>query len=64
MRDMHGHSEDIPFTLACVLFNDSLARFNLSKARSPGFKIFISCVWHEATDVDVGDPFRILQALG
>lgn len=63
MTDKQGRRGQIPFAFAGVLFDDGLARFNLSKADSPRLKIFISSVWHETANVDVGDAFRVLQAL-
>lgn len=55
---------DIPFTLASVLLNDGLARFDLSKARSPAFKVFVRGIRHKATDVNIGDAFRVLETFG
>jgi len=53
----------IPFAFTCVLLDDGFARFNLTKARRPSVQVIIGCVWHEATNVDVGDPLGVLQAL-
>lgn len=55
---------DIPFALASVLLNDGLARFDLSKPRSPTFKILVRGIRHKATDVNIGDAFGILETFG
>lgn len=54
----------IPLALAGVLLDDGLARFDLTEPRSPTMKIFVSSIWHETTNVDVGDSFWVLQTLG
>lgn len=55
-------TEDVPFTLASILLDDSLARLNLAEPGRPLFKILIGCARHEATNVDVGDAFWVLEA--
>lgn len=56
--------DDIPFTLASVLLDDSLARLDLAESGCPAFKVIVCRIWHKATDVNVGDSFWILEALG
>ena len=55
--------DDIPFTLASVLLNDSLARLDLAESGRPAAKVIVCGIWHKATDVDVGDSFWVLEAL-
>ena len=55
---------DLPFALSSVLLDDGFAGFNLTKTRCPAFEIFICGVGHEASDVDIGDAFRILETFG
>ena len=53
---------DVPFTLASIWLDDSLARLNLAEPGRPLFKILVGCIRHEATNVDVGDSFWVLEA--
>lgn len=62
MKFHRGH--DSPFAFTGVLFDDSLARLDLTESRCPAFEVLVCGVWHESTNVDVGDTFRVLKAFG
>lgn len=53
----------IPFAFSSVLLDDGFAGLDFTKPGSPSVKILVRSVWHEAPNVDVGDAFRVLQAL-
>jgi hypothetical protein len=55
-------TDDVPFTLASVLLNDGLARLDLAESGRPAFKILVCCIWHETTNIDVGDSLWVLEA--
>lgn len=59
-----GDGTVIPFALASVLLDDSLARFDLTEASRPALQILVGSVRHEAADVDIGDALRVLKAFG
>lgn len=54
------HDEAEAFALSGVLLDDGFAGLDLTEARGPMMKIGISSVWHKATNVDIGDAFRVL----
>jgi hypothetical protein len=56
--------DNIPFAETSVQIDDCLATVYLAKPRSISVQHLVSSLWEEASNVDIGDSFSILKALG